>query len=217
MWQTNNQFNIYGRKKGRKKLKSIDNIAINNFLLKFDADFNNKKIILDIGSGNGENTLHLAQKFPEKLIIACEVYIDGNLNLCNQLIKKKINNVKIFDQNILILIENINLKIFLDEIWILFPDPWPKQKHYKRRLINNIFFYKISSKLLSDGKIFIVTDSTSYFISILNSVYKSKLFKWINYKPQDWQYSNYNIVKTKFYQKALNCNRKSKIMIFSKI
>ena len=99
-----NKFNIYGRKKGRKKLKSIDINLINNFLLKFDTDFNNKKIILDIGSGNGENTLYLAQKFPEKLIIACEIYIDGNINLCNQLIKKKITNVKIFNQNILCLI-----------------------------------------------------------------------------------------------------------------
>ena len=63
---------------------------------------------------NGENALYLAQKFPEKLIIACEIYVDGNLNLCNKLMEKNnINNVKIFNKNILILIENINLKILL--------------------------------------------------------------------------------------------------------
>ncbi len=117
----------------------------------------------------------------------------------------------------MILIENMSLKILLDEIWILFPDPWPKKKHYKRRLINDVFFYKISSILLSSGKIFIVTDSISYFISILNSISKSKLFQWINNKPHDWQYSNHNIIKTKYYKKTLNCNIKSMIMILSKI
>jgi len=217
MYNINNQYKIYGRKKGRRKLKSIDINLINNFLLKFNTDFNNKKIILDIGSGNGDNALYLAQKFPEKLIIACEIYVDGNINLCNQLISKKISNVKIFNQNILILIENINSKFLLDEIWILFPDPWVKNRHYKRRLINDIFFKRINSRLVPNGKIFIVTDSIPYFISILYSVYKSKLFKWVNNKPQDWQCSNHNIVKTKFYKKALNCNIKSMIMILSKI
>ena len=71
--------------------------------------------------------------------------------------------------------------------------------------------------LYSDGVIIIVTDSISYFISILNYVYKSKVFKWINDGPKDWQYSNTNLVETKYYQKALNCNRKSMIIILSKI
>ena len=84
MTNINNQYRIYGRKKGRKKLKSIDINLIDNFLLKFDTDFIDKKIILDIGSGYGENTLYLAKKFPEKLIIACEIYVDGNIYLCDQ-------------------------------------------------------------------------------------------------------------------------------------
>ena len=212
-----NNYKIFGRKKGRKKFQDIDYNVSKNYLLNLDTDFNNKKVILDIGSGEGENTVCLAQKFPGKLIIACEVYKDGNINLCNKLMEKKINNVKIFDKNILILLENNNLKILLDEIWILFPDPWPKKKHNKRRLINDAFFTKLNFKFVFGGKVIIVTDSISYFISILSSVYNSKNFIWINDKPQNWQYSNTDLIKTKYYQKALNCNRKSMIVILSKI
>ena len=84
-----NQYQIFGRKKGRKKFQSIDYDIIKNYLLNLDTDFEDKKVILDIGSGEGRNALYLAQKFPEKLIIACEIYIDGNIHLYNQLIKKK--------------------------------------------------------------------------------------------------------------------------------
>jgi len=212
-----NKYKIFGRKKGRKKFQNIDYNVSKNYLLNLDTDFNNKKVILDIGSGAGENTLYLAQKYPEKLIVACEIYKDGNINLCKKLMEKKINNVKIFDKNILILLENNNLKILLDEIWILFPDPWPKKRHNKRRLINDAFFTKINFKFVFGGKIIIVTDSVSYIISILSSVYNSKNYKWINDKPQNWQYANTDLIKTKYYQKALNCNRKSMIIILSKI
>ena len=208
---------IFGRKKGRKKFLNFDYNLIKKYLLNLDTELENKNVILDIGSGKGENTLFLAEKYPKKLIIACEVYTDGNINLCNKLVKQNINNVKIFDKNILILLDNIHLKIFLDEIWILFPDPWPKKKHNKRRLINDIFFNKVYSKIVSNGKIIIVTDSIPYFISILSSIHKSKLFKWINDKPKDWQYSSTDLIKTKYYEKALNCNRKSMKLILSKI
>jgi len=211
------KYQVFGRKKGRKKFQSINYNFNKSYLLNLDTDFDNKKVILDIGSGKGENAIYLAQKFPEKLIIACEIYIDGNIFLYNQLVKKKINNVKIFNQNILILLENTSSKILLDEIWILFPDPWPKKKHNKRRLINDAFFTKANLKLIFGGKIIIVTDSISYFISILNSVYKSKKFKWINDKPKDWLSLNTDLIKTKYYQKALNCNKKSMIVKLSKI
>ena len=211
------KYKIFGRKKGRKKFQYVDYNLNKKYLLNLDSDFYNKKVVLDIGSGYGENALILAQKFPEKLIIACEIYEDGNINLCNQLTKKNINNVKIFNQNVLILLENTNLKFLLDEIWILFPDPWPKKKHNKRRLINDTFFKIVYSKLIFSGVIIIVTDSISYFISILNYVYKSKVFKWINDGAKDWQYSNTNLVETKYYKKALNYNRKSMIIILSKI
>ena len=92
----------------------------------------------------------------------------------------------------------------------MFPDPWPKKKHYKRRLINDNFFTKVYPYLKKDGKIFIATDSSSYLKSIMNSIYKTKsLFNWLNNIPQNWIYEMLDLPCTKFFKKAQNSYRPS--------
>ena len=211
------QYRIYGRKKGKKKIKSLYKNLYKNYLFDLNTNLKNKKIIIDIGSGNGENSLYLSQKFPDSLIIASEIYEDGVVNLCNQLSINKIDNVKIFKQSVLLLIDNMKSNITIDQIWILFPDPWPKKKHHKRRLINEIFLKKIHRILKTGGRIYIATDSISYLVSILYLISNSKLYKWINDRPQKWQYSNENIPKTRYSEKAINNERKSLILVFRKI
>ena len=80
----NQNYKIFGRKKGRKPIKNLNNEILKKYLFNISTDFFTKKIILDIGSGNGENTLFLSQKYNNHLIIASEIYQDGNLNLCKQ-------------------------------------------------------------------------------------------------------------------------------------
>ena len=213
----NQKFKIFGRKAGRKSVKNLNSKIYNKYLLNIPIDLAAKNIILDIGSGDGMNTLSLAQKNPNNLIIASEIYKDGNINLCQELLNNKIKNVKIFDQNVLLLFEKIKLNNLIKEIWILFPDPWPKAKHNKRRLINPSFIKKAFFLLENKGKIYIATDSISYFISILKDFCHSRLFKWINDLPDDWVYSLKHSHKTKYFKKALRINKKSFIIIFQKI
>ena len=106
--------------------------------------------------------------------------------------------------------DGLNKDSYFNEIWILFPDPWPKKKHFKRRLINDNFFKKVYPYLKKNGKIFIATDSTSYLKSIMNSIYKTKsLFNWQNNKPQEWIYEMLDLPCTKFFKKAQNSYRSS--------
>ena len=216
---TNNQSNekksykyrIYGRTKGRKKIQSADKGFFENCKVNLEKDIKkNKKNIIDVGSGSGENTLLLAEKNPDALIIAIEIFWDGNINLCKQLSKLKLYNVKIFSSNVLKLFDHLNNDNYFNEIWILFPDPWSKKKHYKRRLINDNFLKKVYPYIKKNGKIFIATDSTSYLQSIMNSIYKTKyLFNWQNNKPQNWIYETLNLPYTKFFKKAQNSYRPS--------
>ena len=202
---------IYGRKKGRKKIHSIDKDFFLNYKIKLETDIKkNKKNIIDVGSGKGENTLFLAKKNPDALIIAIEIFWDGNINLCKQLSKLQLYNVKIFSSNVLKLLDHLNKDDYFNEIWILFPDPWSKKKHYKRRLINDNFFTKVYPYLKNNGKIFIATDSSSYLKSIMNSIYKTKyLFNWLNNKPQNWIYEMLDLPCTKFFKRAQNSYRSS--------
>ena len=205
------KYRIYGRKIGRKKIQSVDKGFFVNYEINLERDIKkNKKNIIDVGSGSGENTLFLAKKNPDALIIAIEIFWDGNINLCKQLSKLKLYNVKIFLSNVLKLFDHLYKDNYFNEIWILFPDPWLKKKHYKRRLINDNFFKTVYPYLKKNGKIFIATDSTSYLKSIMHSIYKTKsLFNWQNNKPQNWIYEILDLPYTKFFKKAQNSYRSS--------
>ena len=211
MKKITDKYTIYGRKKGRKKIHLDDKDFFVNYKINLEKDIKkNKKNIIDVGSGKGENTLFLAKKNPDALIIANEIFWDGNINLCTQLSKLKLDNVKIFSNNVLKLFDHLNKDDYFNEIWILFPDPWSKKKHYKRRLINDNFFIKVYPFLKRDGKIFVATDSSSYLKSIMNSIYKTKsLFNWLNSKPQNWIYEMLDLPCTKFFKKAQNSHRTS--------
>ena len=211
MTKLSHKYRIYGRTKGRKKIKSINHNFFKNYIINLNEDINkNKKTILDIGSGSGENSLLLAKKNPNALIIACDIFQDGNINLCNNLFKSKLNNIKLFTGNVIKLFDQLKLDCCFNEVWILFPDPWPKNRHHKRRLIKNDFFKMIYPLLRNQSKIFISTDSISYLNSILNTIYNIKsLFRWQNDRPQNWIYEKQNLPHTKFFKKAKDSYRLS--------
>ena len=204
------KYKIYGRKKGRKKKnQNLHQTFIKSIITK---DINIKKKdnnILDIGSGSGENSIYQSIKFSKSKIIACETYLNGNINLCHEIFKKKIYNILIYNGNVLELLDTIRKKNVFDTIWILFPDPWPKKRHFKRRLINNDFMKRLISMIKKDGNIHIVTDSQSYLRQILSSIYKFRnYFSWENQIIDSWGFDLYKFPQTKFYKKAIKSNRK---------
>ena len=105
-------------------------------LLKLKQGF--EKIILEIGFGNGENTAFLAAKNPDALVVASEVYLSGIGSLLNSITQNSLNNIKIYDDDVRELLLKLPNEIF-DEIYIICPDPWPKARHHKRRLIKHNF------------------------------------------------------------------------------
>jgi len=213
------KYKLFGRFKGRKKIDLFSDKSLKDYKLNIKADINKKEYnILDIGSGSGENTVHLSKHKKKSKIIACEVFTDGNINLCNKIIKNKIDNINIFEGNVLELLDNINLSAVFDEIWILFPDPWPKNRHHKRRLINKPFLFKIHSFLKKNGNLMIATDSASYMYHIVKSIYGAqKKYHWVNQRFDEWNYYNLPLPQTKFYKKALKSNRNSMFFKLNKI
>lgn len=213
------KYRLFGRLKSRKKkfLKSFHHLE--KYKLDISIDINKKNYnILDIGSGSGENAIYLSNIFPKAKIITCELYENGNINLCNKIINNNIKNIHLFYGNVLELLDQIDPLFFFDEIWILFPDPWSKIRHHKRRLINNIFMKKIASFHKNSGKLIIATDSQSYIHSIMKIVYDSQhLYFWQNQRVQEWDYDISEIPRTKFYKKAKKLNRKSMFFLLNKI
>ena len=176
------KFRLYGRTKGRSK-KNIDLEIYKKKLLTYKInEFNcNHTYILDIGTGYGESSIYLSSKHKKKIIIACEKYIDGNYNLIKIIEHKNISNIKIYPGNVNEMLQKkVKHKLF-SHVFIFFPDPWHKKKHFKRRLVTNDFLKNIYKFLKSKGEIFIVTDSVSYKESIFETIFKLKdFYSWKN-------------------------------------
>jgi tRNA (guanine-N7-)-methyltransferase len=215
----NYKYKLFGRVKGRKKinnniLKDLKRFTINTSNKIKNDEYN----ILDIGSGSGENSIHLANKNSKAKIIACEIFEAGNINLSQNILKNKLNNIAIYEGNILQFLDEINQVEIFNEIWILFPDPWPKTRHNKRRLINMLFLKKIYPFLKKSGQLMIASDSKEYIRSVLGTIIASQnIFLWENQTYDTWDYQNLNLPETKFYRKAIEFQRNPMFFKLNKI
>ena len=134
------------------------------------------------------------------------------------MIKLNIHNIRLFKGNALQLLDELKKNIIFNQVWILFPDPWPKKRHHKRRLINQTFLKYIHNFLKDSGRVMIATDSSSYMQLIFNLIYELKhKYEWENQNYQTWNYEFLDLVETKFYKKALKSNRKSTFFSLKKI
>jgi len=211
MEKIKSEYRIFGRRKGRKKLLDIfDQCVINSMAKNSVKLYSNDHNILDIGSGNGENAIFLSKMFPKSRIVACDIFLDGNVNLYKSILSNHIKNITLYEGNVMQFIDTLDKKKVFNTIWILFPDPWPKKRHNKRRLIDSVFMDKIKNILKKNGGIHIVTDSKSYLRQILSIVYEFRnIFAWENQKKSEWEFDSTKIVETKYYRKAIKSNRKS--------
>ena len=209
---------LFGRTRGRSK-KKINLKKYHQTVAKYQFQNCDEKInyILDIGTGYGETSIFLANQFLDKVIISCEKYIDGNIILLKNIEKNKIKNIRLHNGNVYDILESIHRKCF-DLVWIFFPDPWPKNKHAKRRLITSDFLIKLHNTLKVNSEIHIATDSTIYVRFILNSIYNCKdYFLWLNQSEMNLHIKDYFDIETKYYKKAINSQRKPSLFVLRKI
>lgn len=174
-------------------------------------DLKNKNVVLDIGFGNGEYTAAYANAFQEKHLIATEVYLSGIGSLIGLINKYKISNISIFDEDVRLLMDQMP-KEFLDSVNILFPDPWQKAKHHKRRLIGEDFLYQLYPLLKPNAKIFVRTDWEDYAeqISELAEVMSS------HFRLERTQNIEFEF-ETRFHQRAIKEGREINSFLFTKL
>jgi tRNA (guanine-N7-)-methyltransferase len=225
MTEKNRLLRSFGRIKSR--IKDSENLLsefLPKFLIKLEENktidlkklFNNpKEIHLEIGYGYGKSLADRAIKNPEIGFVGCEVYQNGILNLLKKIKEKNIQNIKLYDKDARLFLETLQDNS-IDKIFILFPDPWPKKRHKKRRIINQDLLDTIYSKLKKDGTLFFASDIADYIDWTLEHIKENGKFK-TNFKnleetkiEPDWW------IKTKYQEKAIKEGRESNFLEFKK-
>ncbi len=130
---------------------------------------------LEIGFGNAGHLVQQAIKNPEILFIGSEVYKSGIGMLVSKIKENDIKNIRIFSDDIRLLLDADPTKTF-DSVKIICPDPWPKDRHHKRRLINKDFLNMIHGFIKESGNLYISTDWENYAESIKNLLESEGLF-----------------------------------------
>ena len=168
-------------------------VIFENKLIDFNAVFENKSrdLILEIGFGMGASTAEIARSNLNKNYIAIEVHSPGIGNLLKLIQENNISNVKIIQHDAVEVLNSMIKNDSLDGIHIFFPDPWPKKRHQKRRLIQLNLLKLIAQKIKKDGYLHIATDWEDYAFWIIDLLDKEELlqktsddfFKKPDYRP----------------------------------
>jgi tRNA (guanine-N7-)-methyltransferase len=202
-----NHFLNSSTQRGRK-LSATKKLLLEQQLPLFKIDVENvdfaryTKINLEIGCGKGEFITNVAQIIPEELFIACELYMNGVAILLHNIINNQLNNIKIFPEDGRVLLQKLPDHL-ISNLFILFPDPWPKVKHHKRRLINKEFLSLITKKMQKNSKVYLATDHQDYAEWIKEQFSLDKRFR--QNTTFDVTKSKYlNNIETKYQSKALS-------------
>ena len=142
--------------------------ALEELLPKYGIPFSTEKIasrrrlVLEIGSGMGETTVAIAKLRPEVDFIAVEVHGPGVGSLLNAIEREKLDNLRVIRHDALDVLEHMVADGQLAAIHLFFPDPWPKKRHHKRRLVQPQFAALAARKLETGGVLHAATDWPDY-------------------------------------------------------
>ncbi len=189
-------------------------IAFNQSLLDLNQIFDRRAPkILEIGFGMGESTATIAQIHPENDYLGIEVHTPGVGSLLNQIEKLGLTNLRIIQHDAVEVLQHMLPAECLDGIHIFFPDPWPKAKHHKRRLIQPALVTRLCEHLKPQGYIHVATDWEDYAMQVLQVLSHEPRLSNItsDYAPRP----EYRPL-TKFEQRGLKLGHGVWDLIFSK-
>jgi len=171
---------------------------------------------LEIGFGDGENLYHMAKNNPHINFIGIEVYLSGIGILLQKLKLDPLPNLKISREDAIEVLSYNFTDNSMDKIFLLFPDPWHKKKHNKRRFVNKKNIDVMYKKLKTAGDLHIATDWQDYAEHTLDTLNKDK--RWQNKSSKfDYMQNPPHRIKTKFEKRGLKLGHKIYDMIFKKI
>jgi tRNA (guanine-N7-)-methyltransferase len=159
-------------------------------------------IWLEIGFGGGEHMAAQAAAHPDRLILGAEPFLNGVASAVRHIDAVKVSNIRIYVGDARVLVAALP-PACLERVFILFPDPWPKLRQRKRRLINDQSINDLGRVLKPGGRLRFVTDWADYAEETLRAFLRSAAFHWTAETAQDWLQAPEDHVSTRYEVKGL--------------
>ena len=116
-----------------------------------------RRLEMEIGFGGGEHLAFLARHHPDSLFLGCDPYINGVASLCARIERDSLDNIRVWPDDVRLIFPHF-APACLARVWVLFPDPWPKARHHKRRLVDAGFVDALARLLKPQGALHLASD-----------------------------------------------------------
>jgi tRNA (guanine-N7-)-methyltransferase len=162
---------------------------------------------LEIGFGGGEHLLWQARHNPHIGLIGCEPFQDGVVKILSAMDEQQLTNIRLYADDARPLLRRLP-EAGIGRAFILFPDPWPKARHHKRRLVSAATLGELARVMCAGAELRIATDDADYARCILLAVVGQRNFAWTAEGPADWRQRPPDWPPTRYEQKAKKAGRR---------
>jgi tRNA (guanine-N7-)-methyltransferase len=172
------------------------------------------RLWLEIGFGGGEHLATLAAAHPDVGLIGCEPYVNGVARLLS--LTEGSENLRIVIDDARLLLDALPENC-LERIFVLFPDPWPKLRHHKRRIVNPTTARAFERLLIHGGELRLATDHPGYARAMLAVLLQRPGLEWRAERPDDWRMRTDDWPPTRYEQRAIAAGRQPVFLRFRRL
>jgi tRNA (guanine-N7-)-methyltransferase len=164
------------------------------------------RIWLEIGFGGGEHLAAQAAAHPDVGLIGCEPFISGVARVLSLIETQGLSNIRLFTDDARLLLPALP-DACLERVFILFPDPWPKTRHHKRRIVNPVTAAEFARLLRPGGEVRLASDDMGYVRAMLLALRARPELQWLVRHPADWRERPVDWPMTRYENKAVAAGR----------
>jgi len=174
-----------------------------------------ESVWLEIGFGAGEHLAAQAEAHPATGFIGSEVFENGVARLVSEIARRELSNVRLFADDARLLLDSLPPGS-LGRVFILFPDPWPKLRHHKRRLVSPATLDRLAVVMQPGAELRLATDDPGYLAWMLQHVTAHPAFIWLARSPADWRQRPTDWPPTRYEEKARGAGRTPAFLRFAR-
>lgn len=214
------EYDLYGRRRGRP-LRQGRQRALEELLPELGIELAGEApldpstlfpkaphdVWLEIGFGGGEHLAWQAVHHPAVGLIGCEPFVNGVARLLSLVAERNLDNVRVLPDDARPLLDRL-APGSIGRAFILFPDPWPKARHHRRRIVSEPVLDRLAAVMRAGAELRLATDDMDYLRWMLERLLAHPAFEWMAEGPEDWRARPQDWPATRYEEKALRQGRR---------